>query len=331
MTGAPQVAPGAHGHTLQGAAIEGLVAGGMQGEARAQYYRELGDRTVIARDGTKATRLGSETVAQHGGRMEGDFAKSYYDAFAPGTSQWERLGKPAPGGESGSAAMQAANQRKIAEEQRRNQQNMQERELQTRLEVARLNANAQVKVAEIGSGPGHRQATMGEQRLPVEQERMKTETELTRLKQVSEKAGLGRIAAEIDNLTSTARWKDTAKVMNEMETWLKSLSARELAETFDARVEHTNFQVPEQKARFIEKAIDMTGKVAAGYLTWQGLKAGIGAALRMHPLGRAAAGAASVAGAVKSAAQRKQAQEALRKSGMGSTTPTSRYGPRAPR
>ena len=56
MTGAPQVAPGAHGHSLQGAAIEGLVAGGMQGEARAQYYRELGDRTVIARDGNKPHR-----------------------------------------------------------------------------------------------------------------------------------------------------------------------------------------------------------------------------------------------------------------------------------
>ena len=297
MSGAPQTMPTfAFGHheNVLGAAVSGAA----QGAGRDSYYHAVKD------------------VAKDHGDVEGQFAKGYFDALAPGTSQWERLGKPAPGGDSGAGAMQAANQRKMAELQRENQRDLQDRELETRLEVARLNANAQVKVAEIGSGPGHRQATMGEQRLPVEQERMKTETELTRLKQATEKAGLGRIAAEVDNLSSTARWKDTARVMNEMETWLKSLSARELAETFDARVENTKLQVPQEKAKFVDRVIDMVGKVSAGVLTWQALKAGIGAALRSHPLGRAAAVGAGVVDAVRKANVEKISREQSTRSGF---------------
>ena len=199
MSGAPQTMPtfpmGHHDLILDAA-----VSGRQQAAGRDVYYDDI------------------DPVAAKHGEVEGKFAKGYFDALAPGTSQWERLGKPAPGGDSGGGAMQAANQRKMAELQRENQRELQERELETRLEVARLNANAQVKVAEIGSGPGHRQATMGEQRLPVEQERMKTETELTRLKQVTEKAGLPRIAAEIENLRANKILKDSATAMNEMRT-----------------------------------------------------------------------------------------------------------------
>lgn len=198
-------------------------------------YKGLGRlaTSALARGGENLLEKWMEPSPSQRGTMEGLHKKAMFDAFAPGTSGFERIGSAGAGASSIPATQQGLDARKAIDKQMAHQK-----------EIERMKIEGAIRVAEISSDPAHREVDRKTELLPAQKQKIEAE-----IKEIAQ------------NITTNRHkgWEHywSSRVFREKSHWMNAIQRAEvnLMEAQTQKAENESELIVKQTITEMKKAL----------------------------------------------------------------------------